>query len=235
MRSAGGLDPMSLPPLPMDGGGLLYKSGRRGFYTLCRLLDVRLELHGLANIPDSGPGVLAANHISVLDWAFAPWPLSVQGSRPVRFVVKERWLRHPVTGPLIRRMGTHIPVSGRPGAYQMAREALQRGELVVIFPEGRISRSLELGRFRIGAARLGFDTGAPIVPVALWGTQTLWPPGRRPVIRSLRHVPVSVTYGPPIVAGEGERPAELNHRLREAVGTLLNEARSPQAEGGSKA
>jgi 1-acyl-sn-glycerol-3-phosphate acyltransferase len=126
-------------------------------------------------IPPTGPAVIAANHPSYLD----PVLLSLQVERPIRFMAWDRLLRVPFLGALMRLFGA-FPVDVRPGrgrdAYLKARELIEAGELVGIFPEGKRSRSGWLEeRLREGAARLAWETGAPLVPATITGAFRAWP------------------------------------------------------------
>jgi 1-acyl-sn-glycerol-3-phosphate acyltransferase len=126
-------------------------------------------------IPERGPAVIAANHPSYLD----PVLLSLQVARPIRFMAWEKLFRVPLLGSLMRVFGA-FPVDVRPGrgqdAFLKARELLEAGELVGIFPEGKRSRSGWMEeRLREGAARLAWETGAPLVPATITGAFRAWP------------------------------------------------------------
>jgi 1-acyl-sn-glycerol-3-phosphate acyltransferase len=126
-------------------------------------------------IPPTGPAVIAANHPSYLD----PVLLSLQVERPIRFMAWDKLFRVPLLGVLMRLFGA-FPVDVRPGrgqdAYLKARELVEAGELVGIFPEGKRSRSGWLEeRLREGAARLAWETGAPLVPATITGAFRAWP------------------------------------------------------------
>src|SRR4051794_16852063 len=92
-----------------------------------RALDLRFDLRGLDNVPTGGGAVLAANHVSYLDFMFVGLPAYRRG-RLVRFMAKESVFRHPVSGPLMRGMH-HIPVDRAAGAaaFRHAQEALRAG------------------------------------------------------------------------------------------------------------
>src|SRR5436305_9173193 len=106
-----------------------------------RALDLRFDVRGLDNIPTTGGGVLASNHVSYLDFMFVGLPAH-RRHRLVRFMAKESVFRHRVSGPLMRGMH-HIPVDRAAGAaaFQHARDALRAGELIGVFPEQTTSRS----------------------------------------------------------------------------------------------
>jgi 1-acyl-sn-glycerol-3-phosphate acyltransferase len=126
-------------------------------------------------IPATGPAVIAANHPSYLD----PVLLSLQVARPIRFMAWDALFRIPLLGALMRLFGA-FPVDVRPGrgrdAYEKARALIEEGELVGLFPEGKRSRSGWMEeRLREGAARLAWETGAPLVPATITGAFRAWP------------------------------------------------------------
>jgi 1-acyl-sn-glycerol-3-phosphate acyltransferase len=123
----------------------------------------------------AGGAIIAANHPSYLD----PVLLSLQVARPIRFMAWDALFRVPLLGSLVRLFGA-FPVDVRPGrgrsAYATARELVEAGELVGIFPEGKRSRSGWMEEsLREGAARLSWETGAPLVPATITGAFRAWP------------------------------------------------------------
>jgi 1-acyl-sn-glycerol-3-phosphate acyltransferase len=133
------------------------------------------EAAGASRLPGSGPALIAANHPSYLD----PVLLSLPVKRPIRFMAWDRVFRLPLLGALLRLFGA-FPVDVRAGrggdAYLKARQLLEAGELVGIFPEGRRSRAGWLEpELRRGAARLALETGAPLVPATIRGAFRAWP------------------------------------------------------------
>ncbi|PYQ25341.1 MAG: hypothetical protein DMF81_02510 [Acidobacteria bacterium] len=118
---------------------------------------------------------MAANHPSYLD----PVLLSLQVSRPIRFMAWERLFRIPLLGPFIRAFGA-FPVDTRRGkgrqAYARARDLVMAGEVVGIFPEGRRSPAGWMEHsLREGAARLALETAVPLVPATITGAFRAWP------------------------------------------------------------
>ena len=144
-----------------------------------RALDVQIRIVGAENVPATGGAVLVSNHISYLDFLFAGLGAFKGGKRKTRFMAKDDVFKHGISGPLMRGM-KHIPVDRADGqpAYDAAVRALRAGEVVGVFPEATISRSFTLKKFKTGAARMAADSGAPLLPVILWGTQQLWTKGR---------------------------------------------------------
>lgn len=176
--------------------GALYRVGSALFLAGFRALGVDLRVQGAEHIPATGSAVLASNHISYLDFAFVmlapPAP-----RREVRFLARDDFFRHPVPGFLLRQLG-QIPVDvhGDPlQAVAAAQACLDDGEIIGLHPEGTISPSFVPRRGKSGVVRLADSVEAPIVPVALWGTQRLLTKGRP--FRPQRGATVVVRYGEP--------------------------------------
>jgi 1-acyl-sn-glycerol-3-phosphate acyltransferase len=133
----------------------------------------RLEKRGLDHIPESGPALLVCNHVSFADALV----ISAACRRPIRFVMDSRIFAVPVLSSIFRGMKA-IPIASRrddPETYERAFDAVARdlraGNLVCIFPEGRLTPDGEIGEFRPGLVRILADTPVPVVPLALSG---LW-------------------------------------------------------------
>lgn len=151
-----------------------------------------LEVRGLQQVPAEGGAIVAANHPSVLDgvllWAVSP--------RPVRCLVAEELYTHPLLTPLFRAFGC-IQVSRtktRNGdALRAAVEALQRGELLGIFPEGTTRHHGSMPALRPGVALLALQTGLPVIPLAFHGSDDAFPDGAK--VPSPQ--PIQMTFGEP--------------------------------------
>jgi 1-acyl-sn-glycerol-3-phosphate acyltransferase len=133
----------------------------------------RLEKSGLENIPEEGPALLVCNHVSFVD------ALIIAGAcrRPVRFVMDHNIFRVPVLN-FIFRTGRAIPIASLrddPGllekAYEQIALGLEAGDVICIFPEGRITDTGEIYPFRPGMKRIVERTPVPVIPLALRG---LW-------------------------------------------------------------
>ena len=141
-------------------------------HTLCWLLlkcGYSIRVRGLENIPQEGGVLLIVNHVAYADVVV----MGVISHRPVRFLSWEGFERHKFIGFMCRLMGT-IPVSETKAkeAIVKAGEALARGEVVCIFPEGSITRNGALMQLRKGFELIARRGGAPILPVAIdgmWG------------------------------------------------------------------
>lgn len=135
----------------------------------------RLRVTGQEHIPETGGCLIVANHLSYAD-GFA---LCAKLKRPARFLVFRRFFTMPVIGFLLRAVGA-IPVSSEDrrsallASIDAAVEALKRGEVVAIFPEGKLTRSGTTDAFKSGLERIASRAGVPVVPVFLDGLYGTW-------------------------------------------------------------
>lgn len=165
----------------------------------------RFEVSGVERIPPTGPVLLAANHRSYFDVAALALVVARMG-RPARFLGKKEVFDAPIIGSLARALGgICVDRKGEPGAaLAEAERALRAGEPVVILPQGTIPRGRAFYeptlRGKTGCARLAAATGAPVVPIGIWGTERVWPRrDRLPTVTAVRHPPkVTVRVGTPI-------------------------------------
>src|SRR3712207_1480086 len=134
-------------------------------------LYFRLGRIGREHIPQSGPLLLAANHRSFLD----PFVLGTMVKRPVYYVAKKELFANPLQGWFLNALGA-FPVDRGASDKEMletARQILARGDAVLIFPEGTRVRPGGLGTPKRGIGRLALETGAPVVPLAVLGTENI--------------------------------------------------------------
>lgn len=178
---------------------------------------------GTENLPRAGGAIVASNHPSYLD----PVLLSLRAERPIRFMAWDTLFRIPLLGPLMRAFGA-FPVDIRKGrgasAYARARALVEAGEIVGIFPEGRRSRSGWMEpALREGAARLSWETGAPLVPATVAGAFRAWPQYQslpRPArIRVRFHEPIdpAALRGQPADAAIEALLSELRRRVERTL------------------
>lgn len=192
----------------------------KGFW---RYLDLDFKFHGQSHIPRSGPALLAMNHVSYLDFAIAGTAL-LDSNRLARFMAKRELFDHRVSGPLMRGM-RHISVDRKNGApsFVEALKALKKGEIVGVFPEATISQSFELKAMKSGVIRLAMESGAPILPTIIWGSQRLW---TKKVPRNLSRsrIPIIVSIGAPLHFSPNEDAEVALEKLKAAMHSLLDNA-----------
>jgi 1-acyl-sn-glycerol-3-phosphate acyltransferase len=183
----------------------------------------RLRVIGAHHLPESGPALIVANHVSFVDALF----LGILSPRPVRFVMDHRIYRTPLLGSLFRVVRA-IPIAPRhedpaqtERAFGAIDEALGRGEIVAIFPEGHLTRDGSVDVFRPGLERILQARPVPVVPVALRG---LWGSFFSRRGRQLRDLPrelgsrVEVVVGARVAAAEASAE-ELRHRVLRLRGS----------------
>ena len=191
-------------------------------------LDVTVRSGGQEHVPESGPVVLAANHVSFPDFVFIGQAMR-STHRYVRFMARRETWRFGLVARAMDGMG-HIPVdrAAPASAYLIARRLLGEGEVVCAFPEGGISAAYTVRAMMPGAVALARETGAPLVPVSIWGSQRLWPQKRsrdapfpRPTLSRGRlvdvrfHEPVSIAAGADLTEGVRDLGQRLWQGLEE--------------------
>ncbi|QYJ04670.1 1-acyl-sn-glycerol-3-phosphate acyltransferase [Nocardioides panacisoli] len=155
------------------------------FIALGPLLRVifRPKATGIDNVPTEGPAILASNHLSYADWLFMPLSLP----RRVTFVAKSEYFTEPGLRGWFKKTffgGTgQVPIDrsgadAASGALLSAKRVLADGGLFGIYPEGTRSHDGRLYRGKTGVARLALETGVPVIPVGVVGTDVLAPPGK---------------------------------------------------------
>jgi 1-acyl-sn-glycerol-3-phosphate acyltransferase len=191
----------------------------------------RVRTAGAGWIPASGPVVVAANHLSVLDGVALALAVSEGRRRVARFLAAAELFENPVRGGALR-LFRQIPVrrgARDTAALEEAIAAVSRGGLLGIFPEGRVNPGTELLPGHTGVARIALAAGAPVVPAGIWGTQHRWPHGglhlRRPWRPSL-----AIAFGPPLPpegdpSSEGDVSAFLD-RIMAAIADQVEAARA---------
>ena len=169
-------------------------------------LVFRLQRHGREHLPEHGPLILAANHRSFLD----PFVLATMSRRPVHYVAKKELFANRLQAWVLNSLGAFPVDRGSADAEMLetARTILGRGDCVLIFPEGTRVRPGGLGPPRRGVGRLALETGAPVVPLAVLGTEDIRRGWR---IRPRR---IAIRAGRPLTF---PRVAEPSPQLAQAV------------------
>jgi len=187
----------------------------------------RFKVTGVGNIPKTGPVLLVSNHRSYFDVA-AIGLVASELRRPVRFMGKQEVFDAPVVGQLARALGG-IPVdrgSRSSAPMHRAAAALRAGEVVIVLPQGTIPRGEAFFdpvlKGHTGAARLAAETGAPVIPIGVWGTEKVWPRSSKvPKMANLQHPPrVTVRVGRAVELGLEDAVADTTV-LMSAIADLL--------------
>jgi 1-acyl-sn-glycerol-3-phosphate acyltransferase len=190
------------------------------------LIVHRARAIGIENVPAAGPVIVAPNHFSFLDHFF----VAVYLRRKVHFMAKSQLFKPPMQ--FIYHHGGVFPV--RRGyadeeAFKTAHILLERGDLVLMYPEGGRSRSGELGKPKRGLGRLALESGAPVVPTAIVGTQKArnW--------KRLSFPKVTVLYGEPVRFEKIENPTrEQQIEAAQLVFDRVKALHDGLTEGGRK-
>ena len=182
---------------------------------------------GRHHVPLEGPAIIAPVHRSFADFAFSAFLTR----RKLFFMTKdEMWKYRPLAKllPALGAFPVHREAADRE-ALRRAQEVLERGQLLVLFPEGTRRTGETIGELHEGAAFLSARTGAPIVPVGIGGSDVSMPKGQR-IPKPLRiRVVVGEPIAPPARTESGRVPRSQVHAateaLRVAVQTVYDEAR----------
>jgi 1-acyl-sn-glycerol-3-phosphate acyltransferase len=197
------------------------------------------HFEGLDLIPERGPLLVAANHISYLDPVAHAYFLSERG-RWARFMAKSELFDIPAFGSALRSAG-QIPVrrgAGDAEPLAAAERALAAGEAVVVYPEGTITNDPDFMpmRARTGIVRLSLASGVPVTPVAAWGGHHVWQKAGRGDLSFGR--PIWVTAGDPIdlsshvgARDDGEALRTLTDRVVDELTVLVRDIRGRYPAG----
>lgn len=192
----------------------------------------RLNVYALDNLPSSGGVLLLGNHVSFIDWAI----LQIACPRPIRFVM-ERSIYQTWYLKWLCKTFNVIPIasSGSQNALATINKALNQGEVVAVFPEGRLTRNGQIGVFRSGFERAALNAAAVIVPFyihGLWGSKTSYTAKVYKQFRSTNYRSVSVTYGPvmDILSSAEEVKQKVNELSINAFEYSIGELKNIQTE-----
>lgn len=188
--------------------------------------NARVEIAGIENIPASGPAIVVFNHRSYFD-PFVMALVVARAGRNARGLGKREVFDVPIVGRVLGASGG-IPVdrgSGSDEPLAAAIAAVEAGELLMMAPEGTIPRGAPFFdpvlKGRWGAARIAAATGAPVIPVGLWGTEKVWPRSSQLPKWALTDRPtVSATVGAP-VALKHRSPEADTKRIMKAISAVL--------------
>lgn len=220
---------VALESRPSEAGSTILPSGPldtpamarvlRGAILLLARLLTRMDIEGGNRIPVvNGPRLLAINHLHILDapLAFTFLPASA-------FFVSDHMRRFPLVNWLLRHLGRPIYVvrgEGDRDALSRALSWLNGGGVLVMAPEGKISKTGGLLYGRAGLAYLAFQSGAAILPIVMYGQEKAWR-----YWLSLRRVPVHVRIGqplsPPAGKPSGRQLEGFTHKVMQALSDML--------------
>jgi 1-acyl-sn-glycerol-3-phosphate acyltransferase len=154
----------------------------RAFLTPFLMILFRPKVKGLRHVPASGPLIVASNHLSFSDSIFMPLVVP----RKVTFLAKSEYFTSPGPKGLIKKLAFialgQVPVDRSGGRRSEAAlitglKVLAEGKCLGIYPEGTRSPDGRLYKGRTGIARLAIESGAPIIPVAMFNTEKIQPTG----------------------------------------------------------
>jgi 1-acyl-sn-glycerol-3-phosphate acyltransferase len=198
--------------------------GETGLYTLCRWLAVplfggvyRCRANGAGNLPRSGPAIVITNHKANID----PVVCGMVFDRPLRYMAKKELFGNAALRRLIESLGA-FPIdrgAGDRAALSTSLDVLEQGEVLLMFPEGHRQRDDAVHEFLPGVGMIALRSGAPVVPMAMDGTQRMVRDGR-PGLPALR-----ILVGPPLdlsdLTGRNSKTyQEAARRMQTAVADL---------------
>lgn len=194
------------------------RTGSPGFpYELVRVVTTFVSLPfyrarpiEVDNVPASGPAILAPNHFSNMDHFLTGTWLR----RQIHFMAKSQLFGNRLGDPIFANGGTFPVRRGHADeeAFKTVEAILARGDVVMIYPEGGRSRTGELGQPRPGVGRAALESGAPVVPIAIHGSEDVrrW--------KRLQFPKVTIRYGNPISFDRVENPTrEQQLECAEAI------------------
>ena len=193
------------------------------FAPLMRIL-VRNKWEGRENIPKTGPVIIAPNHMSYADWGTDSLFFYESGRYPT-FLIKASAFKVPFIGKLLYGCG-QIPVNRGATdaalALKQAEQQLKEGAAVIIYPEGTATRDPDLWPMvaKTGVARVALATGAPVIPVARWGTQNVLPYGTKKA-RLWPRQTVRTVAGKPVDLSEWAGKQTSARALRAATDAIM--------------
>jgi 1-acyl-sn-glycerol-3-phosphate acyltransferase len=186
----------------------------------------RPRVTGLENVPASGPALLASNHLSIVDSVYLP----LMVPRPVVFPAKAEYFS--ARGPVGRLWAAYLRSTNQlvldrtdtksaQATLEAAVEILRSGELFGFYPEGTRSPDGRLYRGRTGIGWLALNSGAPVIPVAMFGTRKMMPPGTS----FPRPAKVEIKIGKPLEFGHlaGDPPGRARRIVADEVMRAIGE------------
>ena len=191
-------------------------------WTVTRIYVRKLEIVGREHVPMEGPLIVASNHLNNAD----PPMVALAIPRYPTYMAKQEMINWPILGPAFRIFGAFPVRRGEAdrSALRMATEVVQRGAMLVMFPEGTRSRTGGLGKGHPGTGLIALRTGAPILPVAVTGTEGVRWPWIFLKPYSIKHVRVVIGEPfrvPPVERINNESAAEATDLIMRRIAALL--------------
>lgn len=190
----------------------------RSLFKLLKLLFMDAKVTGMENFPKQGPALVVMNHLgdadAVLLGASIPYMIEAMG----KIELNDHWL----VGPTFRAYGIIWVHRGKPDrkALRAALDGLAEGRMVVIAPEGRQSLIGGLEEGNEGAAFLALKSGAPIIPIAMTGTENAHIFGH---MKRLKRAPVTLTVGKPFyLPDHTDRQTTIREGTRQIMQSLAS-------------
>ncbi len=168
------------------------------FIRLCMVIYLRgWSVEGKENIPATGGGIIVSNHLNNADPCVIPGVFN----RRMNIMAKKEIFRWPIVSLLFRLIGS-FPVDRKGadlGALRAAQSLIASGNLILMFPEGTRSKDRQMHAGFSGTALIAYRTGAPIIPVAIWGTEHIkWPfVFLKPKMQPKIHIRIGKPFYPP--------------------------------------
>lgn len=197
---------------------------RKGFYERCRALVFvvstfffGLDVQGIEHIPTSGPAILVSNHLSFWDIP----SLAFKVRRMVHYMAKSEYAKNRLANWTFTNLEAFFVRRGE-GDMEAIRNALavlKAGQILAIYPEGHRTEEHSLIEAHEGFTLIAFKSGAPVIPVATWGSELTGKGFRFGFFRPTVHV----RYGAPIhlaPAGKKYTREELMHATNQIMGTI---------------
>jgi 1-acyl-sn-glycerol-3-phosphate acyltransferase len=172
----------------------------------------KLECVGFENVPTNGPCIVAANHFSFFDVIY----MGIYLPRYPHFMAKKELYEYPLFGWAIRHLGSFPVYRGERDAWALSQagRVLEAGQILFMFPEGtRSGRKAQLRRGKPGAVKLALEHRAPIIPVAIWGTQDFklgW-----------KRMTVNIQIGEPLDVVSMAGPPPYKHETRQLTTLMM--------------
>ena len=214
-----------MPKVPKRENNLLFVIVASVLAPLIRLM-FRIKTEGLENLPKGGY-ILVANHVNYLDPLAFAYAVYIHMKRTPHYLAKEPLFRIPIIGALLPKVG-QIPVyrggKSNDQPLRAAVEFLKAGQVVVVFPEGTLTRDPNQWpmRGKSGAIRLAIELGLPIVPAGHWGIEKILGTYTKRFRPNPFHT-VTVKIGKPLRFDELKKDGVTSQELNQATDKVMKE------------